>query len=57
MQNSANTKPLDLELLTEPTWFIFTLWFEKCFEVTETIQKLMPEGNWDKLPLKRFLLR
>ena len=39
IQNSANTKPLNLELLTELTCFIFTSWLEKCFEITENIQK------------------
>ena len=39
MQNSANTKPLNLELLTQPTCFIFLSWLQKCFEVTENVQK------------------
>ena len=39
IQNNANTKPLNLELLTELTCFIFTSWLEKCFEITENIQK------------------
>ena len=57
MQYSANTKPLNLELLTELTWFTFTSWFEKCFEVTENIQKLMCERNWAKLKSKICFLR
>ena len=46
MQNSANIKPLNLELLMELTYFTFTSWFEKCFENTENIQKFYCEGAW-----------
>ena len=35
IQNSANTNPLNLEYLTQVTWFIFTSWLEKCFELTK----------------------
>ena len=49
IQHSANTKAFNLELLTELTCFIFTLWFKKCFEVTENIQKFKSDGDWSKL--------
>ena len=52
MQYSANKKPLNLELLTELTSFIFTSWFEKSFQNTENIQNLKCEGNWSKLQPK-----
>ena len=49
IQNSAHTKELNSELLTELTCFIYRSWMEKCFEVTEKIQKFKCEGNWAKL--------
>ena len=49
-ENSANTKPLNLELLTELTCFIFKSWLEKCFKIIEKIQKINCEGDWVKLP-------
>ena len=52
IQNSANTKPLNLELLTQLTCFIFLAWLEKCFEVIEIFQKLKCEGDWAKLRQK-----
>ena len=57
IQNSANTKPLNLELLTQLTCFIFLSWLEKCFEVTEIFQKFKWEGDWAKLWQKICLLR
>ena len=57
IQNSANTKPLNLELLTQLTCFIFLSWLEKCFEVTEIFQKFKCEGDWAKLRQKICLLR
>ena len=52
MQNSANTKPLNLELWTELIWLMFASWFEKCFQVIENIQKFMCKGNKAKLQPK-----
>ena len=49
-QNSANTKPLNLELLRQLTCFIFLSWLEKCFE--EIFQKFKCEGHWAKLRQK-----
>ena len=44
IQNSANTKTLNLEILKELNHFMFTSWLKKCFTevgklVTEIIQK------------------
>ena len=49
IQNSANTKPLNLELLTQLACFMFLSRLEKCFEVTEISQKFKCEGDWAKL--------
>ena len=57
IENSANTKPLNLELLTELTCFIFKSWLQKYFEVTENIQKFKCEGNGAKLKSKICFLR
>ena len=46
IQNSVNTKPLNLELLTQLACFIFTSWLEKCFEVSENIQKFKCEEDY-----------
>ena len=56
MQYSANTKPLNLELLTEVTWFTFTSRFVECLEVTENIQIFMYEGKWAKLQSKIYFV-
>ena len=57
IQNSANTKPINLELLTELTCFRFTSCLEKCFEVTENIQYIKCEKDWTKLRPKICFLR
>ena len=57
IQNSANTKPLNLELLTQLTYFIFLSCLEKCFEVTETFQNFKCDGGWAKLRQEICLLR
>ena len=49
MQNSANRKPLNGELLTELTWFIFTSLLGKCFEVREKSRRFKCEGDFGKL--------
>ena len=54
MQNSANMKPLILELLKQLTFFIVVSWLEKCFQVTQNVQKLKCEGDWAKFQLKIF---
>ena len=56
MQYSANTKPLNLELLTEVTWFTFTSRFVECLEVTENIQIFMYEGKWAKFQSKIYFV-
>ena len=48
IQNSPNTKPLNLEILTQLTCYIFLSLLEKCFEVTENVQKFKCEGDWAK---------
>ena len=53
-QNCANTKPLNLELLTQLACFIFLSRLEKCFEVTEIFQKFKCEGDWVKLREKNL---
>ena len=57
IENKANTKPLNLELLRQLTCFIFLSWLEKCFEVTEIFQKFKCEGDWAKLQQKNCLFR
>ena len=57
IKNSANTKPSNLELLTQLICFIFLTWLEKCFEATEIFQKSKREGDWAKLRQKICLLR
>ena len=57
IQNSANIKPFNLELLTLLTCLIFLSWLEKCFEVIGNFQKFKCEGDWAKLRQKNCLLR
>ena len=38
------------------TCFIFFSWLEKCFEVTENVQKFNFEGDWAKVRLKLVCL-
>ena len=56
-KNSANKKPLNLELLMELDCFIFTSWLEKCFKVTENIKKSKFEGDYVNLRPKICSLR
>ena len=49
IQNSAHTKPLNLELLTQLTCITCLSLLEKCFEVTENFQKLKCERDWARL--------
>ena len=57
LQNTAHTKPWNLELLTELSSFIFKSWLEKCFEVTQSTQKLKCKGDLGKLWPKVCFLR
>ena len=54
IQNSANTKPLNLELLMELACFIFTSWLDKCFEVTENIPKIQVRRRLDQVTAKNL---
>ena len=56
-ENSANTKSLNLELLTHLTCIIFLSSLEKWFEATEIYQKFKREGDWAKLRQSICLLR
>ena len=57
MQNSAFTKPSNLELECEWLALYFYSKLEKCFEVTENIKKIKFEGDLVELWLKICLLR